>query len=253
MSSFAIDDAAWSNRWRHRSSAEKALLAMGLLAVASTTGRPAVGVAVAVVSLLAATRLAGVPMRTFVLAWSAPLAFVVPALMAVVISVGPAPDAVARLGPLSVTDGALEQAAMLGSRAFGGSGALLLLATTTPFIDVVDGARRLRVPEPILDVAALTYRFVLVLASSAHRTLDAQRARLGYGTGRAARNSVGLLSARVGLRSMDRARRLEEGLAGRGYAGSLRTLAPVARTDRRFMAGALIVLALLQALSWWPR
>ena len=54
------------------------------------------------------------------------------------------------------------------------------------------------------------------------------------------------------LRSWDRARRLESGLAGRGYEDALRTLEPVHRRSTAFLVGSLVLLAAILAgsLAW---
>ena len=61
MARLAIDEAAWSNAWRTRSTAEKAVLALGLLAVAVTARSAPVALAVLVLAVGAALAGARVP------------------------------------------------------------------------------------------------------------------------------------------------------------------------------------------------
>ena len=51
------------------------------------------------------------------------------------------------------------------------------------------------------------------------------------------------------IRSWDRARRLEAGLAGRGYEDALRTLEPERQRSRAFLAGSLVLLGTIVAGS----
>ena len=98
-------------------------------------------------------------------------------------------------------------------------------------------------PDPLVEVANLTYRLVFVLLESTRTIAEAQAARLGYTGYRTSLRSSGSLVAAVFVRSWMRARRLEEGLAGRGYVDSLRTLDPPLRSSGRFLACALALVA----------
>ncbi|MFV2119280.1 hypothetical protein ACE14D_12880, partial [Streptomyces sp. Act-28] len=51
------------------------------------------------------------------------------------------------------------------------------------------------------------------------------------------------------VRAFDRAARLQTGLAGRGYDGTLRVLVPDVRVDRRFLAATAALLATVVALT----
>ena len=57
------------------------------------------------------------------------------------------------------------------------------------------------------------------------------------------------LCATAFVRAFDRAGRLQAGLAGRGYDGTLRVLVPEARISRRFVAVSAVLLTGLVALT----
>jgi cobalt/nickel transport system permease protein len=117
---------------------------------------------------------------------------------------------------------------------------MLMLATTTPVSDLLAWARRRGVPEAVVDIAGLVYRLLFVLLTTLHAVRDAQTARLGYANRRAAIRSAAALTAAVLTRSWDRARRLEDGLAGRGLDGPLRVLDEVLPSSRRFVAASAL-------------
>jgi cobalt/nickel transport system permease protein len=241
MSGLAIDDAAWSSAWRPRSPADKLLLSLGLVISALVLpvwpGTLLVGLAAVVLALGPAR----VPARTFARAVRLPLAFIVVGALTSVVEVGSgglgwAPDAAAR------------GAALVG-HGLAGSAAVLLLATTTPMSDLLPELRRLRVPDAVIEVASVVYRLLFVLLTSLTTIREAQTARMGHSTVRRSYRSSGVLAAAVLTRSWDRARRLQEGLTGRGMETGLRVLPEALPSSRPFVAATVGGLAALAAVT----
>ncbi|MDN5718361.1 MAG: cobalt ECF transporter T component CbiQ [Janibacter sp.] len=224
---------------------EKSLVCVGLLLVAATTtslvvaglvGSSAVGLAVA----------ARVPVRTWLGAMLGPLVFIVIGAVTIAITFGPG-DLVS-WGPLGVDEGSVSRAALVAARALAATSATVLLAATTPMVDLLAGLRRARVPEVAIDIAAVTYRMIFSLLDAASSIRDAQAGRLGYASGRTARRSVGLLAAAVLVKAWDRAQRLDEGLAGRGGVGAVPVVPARAVSTPFVLVAGLLVLS-LAALS----
>ena len=135
----------------------------------------------------------------------------------------------------------LAAAGGLIARALAGLSCLLFLALTTPATDLMAGLRRLGVPAEIVEVALLMYRFIFLIADEAFAMNAAQAARLGHATGCRRLRSLGLLLASLLPRALDRARRLETGLAARGWDGEMRVLSD--QPARSWPVLALIVTA----------
>ncbi|MEU2349785.1 cobalt ECF transporter T component CbiQ [Modestobacter sp. NPDC049651] len=239
MSGLAIDDAAWASAWRRRSPADKLLLSLGLVVCALVLPVWPAGVLVAAAAVVLALGPARVPARTFLRAVRLPLAFIAVGALTTVVEVGGggigwAPDAAARAGSLV-------------GHAVAGSAAVLLLAATTPISDLLPALARLRVPAAVLEVASVTYRLLFVLLTSLTTIREAQTARMGHATVRASYRSSGALAAAVLTRSWDRARRLQDGLAGRGMETGLRVLPETLPASRRFEAATVVGLGALVA------
>lgn len=241
----SLDDAAWSSPWRTRSTLEKSLLCLGLLLVAATTTSVTVAAVVGAcaVSLTAAAR---VPLGVWVHAMIGPLVFI--ALGALTIAVTFGPGDVVSFGPLGVDEGSAARAALVATRALAATSAMVLLAATTPMVDLLAGLRRARVPEVAVDIAAVTYRMIFTLLDAASAIRSAQAGRLGYATGASARRSVGQLCAAVLVTAWDKARRLEDGLAGRGGVGSV-PLVPARAVSTPFVLAAATLVVGLAGLS----
>lgn len=240
MKGLAIDVAAWASPWRYRSPGDKVLLAGGLvvsaLALPVWPGCPLVA-AVAVGLALGPGRVAP---RVLARAARGALAFIV--LGGAGIAITWQPGAAGILG-LTVTRASAAAALATIAHALAGTAAVLLLATTTPMSDLLAWAGRRGVPEAVVDVAGLVYRLLFVLLDTAQSVRSAQTARLGYADRRAAMRSATALTAAVLTRAWARARRLEEGLAGRGLDGPLRVLADERPSSRAFVGATLGALA----------
>ncbi len=241
MTGLAVDDAAWASAWRHRSPGDKLLLCGGLVGCALLLPAWPGGLLVGLVAVGLALGPARVPARTFGRAVRLPLGFVVVGALTAVVAVdgdgiGWAPDAAARAGSLA-------------GHGLAGSAAVLLLATTTPMSDLLPALRRLRVPEAVVEVASVVYRLLFVLLESLRTIREAQTARMGHSSLRRSYRSSGVLAAAVLTRSWDRARRMHDGLAGRGMETGLRVLPEVLPSSRAFLASSVAGLAGIVALT----
>lgn len=238
MTGPAIDTAAWTCRWRTRSPGDKVLLGLGLTALALVLPAWPASPLVALVAVGLAVGPAGVGPRILATAARGPLAFIL---------LGAAGIAVTWRAPgggwpaLTVTPDSLGQAARTGAHAVAGTCGVFLLASTTPVSDLLDWARRHAVPAVVVDIAALVYRLLFILLATATQVRAAQVARLGYATRRATLRSAGLLTTAILTRAWDRARRLEDGLTGRGLDGPLTVLPDPRPSSPRFVAATLLL------------
>jgi cobalt/nickel transport system permease protein len=115
--------------------------------------------------------------------------------------------------------------------------------------DLLPALRRARVPDAVVEVASVVYRLLFVLLGSLHTIREAQTARMGYSSVRRSYRSSGALAAAVLTRSWDRARRMQEGLTGRGMETGLRVLPEVLPSSRVFLASSAAALLAIVATS----
>ena len=241
MTGLAIDDAAWASAWRPRSPADKVLVSVGLVVSALLLPVWPGSVLVGLTAVVLALGPARVPARTFGRAVRLPLTFILVGALTTVVQVGGdgvgwAPDAAAQAGSLV-------------GHSVAGSAAVLLLATTTPMSDLLPALQRLHVPAAVIEVASVVYRLLFVLLTSLTTIREAQAARMGYATVRSSYRSSGALAAAVLTRSWDRARRLQDGLAGRGLETGLRVLPETRPASRPFELATVVGLAALAVSS----
>ncbi len=232
----SLDALAYTNPWRLRHPGEKAALSLGLLACAVTLppwpGAALVGTA-ALVTLLGPVALAPAQVWRAV---RAPLVFVAVGSVPLLVAVGGAP-------PVRWEPAGAGPALALAGRALAGLLCLVLFAATTPLADTLPRLERLGVPAAVTEIAALVYRLLFLLLDTIATVREAQAGRLGFRTWRTTYRSVAGQAGAVFVGSFDRARRLEEGLALRGYTGSLKVRVEARPVSWRFLAATALLLA----------
>ena len=125
---------------------------------------------------------------------------------------------------LTVTPATFATAVLLVARAFGCAAAMNFLALTTPMVDLIDLMRRVHVPDLLIELFTLIYRFIGALSESLERMYTAQDSRLGYSSLRRSMTSVGLLGSQLFIDAYRRSQRLQLALDSRCYDGQLRVL-----------------------------
>ncbi len=249
MSVSTLDDAAWSGPWREISCTAKvlsaAILLTAALALPPWPGAAVVGLT-GVVLLLVGAR---VPVLTLAVALSLPIVSIVTG--AATIALVSAGAASWSIGPVGWTLESLTTGARVVVRGLAGTVAIYVLALTTPLVDVVSWARRLGIPGPLLDVADAMYRLLFVTMAAAVALVNAFTRRLGTTPGGRRRwNNRGLLLSAIGMRSLARATRLEQGLSLRGDLDSLRTLTHATRAGWQLPLACVVATCAAGALSW---
>ncbi len=211
----SLDTLAHTNPWRRRHPGEKAVLALGLLACA--VALPPWPGAVVVGGSALALLLGPLRLRPgqLVRAVRAPLVFVAVGSLPLLVAVGG--DPLVRWAPEG-----LGPAVALTGRAVAALLCLILFAASTPIADALPRLERLGVPAAVIEVAALVYRLLFLLLDTAATVREAQAGRLGFRSWRTTYRCVAAQAAAIFVGAFDRARRLEQGLALRGYTGSLR-------------------------------
>jgi len=248
---------SWANlsRWRHHPT-EVTVLAGGLLLLALALPPVPCGFAILAVSAAAIVLGAGIPAGVYLRVMALPMSFLLAGSVALLFSVD-VPDG--RLAISLAPDG-LESAGKVILRSLAAVSATLLLALSVPLAEVLSLLRRCHAPVVLVELMGLVYRLLSVFDDTLRDLLTAQSCRLGYRNLRTSYRSLGAAVASLFIRAIDRARRLEMGLAARGYQGELRVLSCRHAVSVRGLLLALatqlsiIALAVLwQGVPFWPR
>ena len=243
-SGLALDHAAWSSPWRLRSLRDKGVLSGSLLIAAISLPPFPGGASVAAISAALLLGPIGVGVvRLLRILWL-PMASIVIGVATVAVSLSWDGGLNAQ-----ITAPGLAMAAALAVRALAATLAMFTLACSTPMVDLFAALRKARVPGALVEIAALVYRFTFSLLESVGAIHHAQEARLGYINRKAAMRSASMGVAVLFTRTWDQARRLEDGLAGRGYEDALRTLEPDRLRSGVFLLSSVAVVAAVVGTS----
>lgn len=240
-----IDRVAHTNRWSGRNPRDKLLLGGGLL-ILSVVLPPVPGAILVLIAAVTAT-VAGarVPAGDYLRVLMLPAAFMISGAAVLAISLrldggGPA---------VSFSSVGATTALTVSLRALAATASLLLIILTTPVSEFLGLLRKIRVPAAIVDVTLLVYRFTMVTAEVAERARISQASRMGYTGFRRSLRSAGLLAASLLPRVLDKASRMETGLAARAYDGNLRVLSSPVAPSRRFAVASVALQGGILAVS----
>ncbi len=236
----AIDACAHTNRW-HARSGPVALFCAGLMLCVLGAPPLAAGPLVWAAASVAAVMGAGVPGRLFFDAMLVPAGFLLTSAAALCVTLGFADGGVV----LGLSAAGAWTALQTGLRAAGALAVTLCFACTVPTAAWMALLRRAGAPEALLDLIMLVYRMLFVLDDARLAILRAQDNRLGFRTVKVALRSTARAAAALFLRSLQRAARLEQGLAARGYTDRLPVLPPpMAVCPGAYAAAAAVPVAL---------
>ncbi len=247
-----IDSTAHGNRLSGVSALEKMTFSGGMLLLALFLPPIPGDVLVLVVTMVAALVVARIPIGTYAKVMAVPLVFLCISLLPLLVSLSLGGPYLLRLSPAA---GGPLLALGVALRALAALSCLLFLALSTPLPAILQALRRLGVPAVVVEVAALVYRSIWTFVETVAATRRAQAARLGYRSLGRSYRSLGMLTASLFGRSLQRARALENGLAARNWHGDLRVLGEEASVSAGHLAlivgvqAAVVLLTLLWVLS----
>ena len=256
----SVDDAAWHSPWRRRRVGEKLALSLGLILTALLAPTWPGTLLVSIAAIVAILGCARIEPRVLALVMSAPLAFILIGTLPIAVSIGwtggQATDQILwQLGPLTMSVQSLRTALRIFAHSIAGTLSIMVLATTTPMVDLITWLRNVHVPDALLEIASLTYRLLFILLESGLAIRQAQLNRLadypGGGTAgfKNRIRAAGQAMSAIMVRAWSRSARLDQGLANRGYESALVTLPIYRPRSWKLIGGTAACLAAIWTIS----
>jgi len=150
---------------------------------------------------------------------------------------------------LSVREEGANLALLLIARTFGGMCSLFFVALTTPMIDIFAVQKSLRIPDSVIELSMMIYRYIFVFLDQAAMIHSAQVMRLGDARLKNSLNSFAMLSSALFLRSWEQGERLMVAMDARCYDGKLDLAEQAGKTDTRAVFAVAAYLAAVAALA----
>lgn len=239
----SLEEGALLSRLRHRS-AETAAFCAGLGLCALCVPSVLSGVLVALVSISVAAW-ARVPRGPYLRLLAGAAGFCAVSLLPLSVSVTVSNGLHIAFDPRGMRAGILA-----ATRAAGTLSATLLLSGSVPFPRLVALLRRMGAPALCTDLLALVHREIFLLDETSARLRMALASR---GSGATLR-TLSMGASALFVQSLERARRLEDGLASRGSSdGDVRWLEEPVGISVPAMLAAIAVPAAVASAALWGR
>lgn len=251
-----IDTLAARSRLRGVSPALKAGVCVVSLVLCVWAADAVIGLVTALSMALLICCLGGVRARELLRLLRWPVVFLV--ISCVVILIEPAALQGAllslRVGKLvlCVTETSLQSAVTLFFQALGAVCCLLFFGTTTPMPQQIELMRKLHLPEILIELMYLIYRYLFVLLQVQQQMTLAATARLGFRGVRRSISTAGRISGALLASSFRRSSACYDAMTARGYDGKLSFLTGMPKLRARhalFAAGYVLALGALVALK----
>lgn len=244
-----LDDYAQTNALRNVSPRLKLVLGLGSILLCVFSPSPVAPIVAGLTMSAITVFLAKIPVRFFCKLLIVPLTFVLLSSLAILfVSALGDPIIVFRAFGLDLGIGheSANTALLVLSRTFGSTSSLFFIALTTPMIEIFSILKSLGLPDVLLELSMMIYRYIFVLTDQAMMINSAQTMRLGHASLRSSLYSFSMLSGVLFLRAWEHGERLMVAMDSRCYDGRLDVFE--GRTPI-MLQGALTVIGYLGAVA----
>lgn len=249
-----IDSLAYNSKLRNIAAAQKTLLALAALIICIAANSFIVSAVTAAVMLTLTIAVGKTDAKRVFHLMTVPIVFVIMGAAAIAISIGRdngAMIAAFKIGGIyfGIGRAGLPLALRTMAKCFGAVSCMYFLSLTTPMIDLFTLLRKSIIPNFIIEIAELIYRYIFVLFDVSDRIRTAQDARLGYATLKTSYRSTAQLASNLFMRAFSQAEKTYTAMESRGYDGEINVIKPKVNYSVSFgifetaYAAALIALA----------
>lgn len=222
--SMAIDKYAYCSRLKEWNSSGKAAFAVASLIAVLAADSIKVSLMTIVFMGILSVFGGRIGMTDYLRLLAVPGAFIVLGTIAVLIQFGAGSGDIVFRIPFGsvymyVTQASIWQSISLATKAFAAFSAIFLLTLSTPMGEIIMLLRRLHIPELIIELMHLIYRYIFILFEVMDKQNEAAQSRLGYYDKRTAFHTIGSQAAGLFVVSMKKAEGYYDALESRGYDG----------------------------------
>jgi len=219
-----LDDYALASPLRRTNNWLKlTVVAAGVLGGVSAAS-PVTPLFIAVCMGFAAVVLAKVPIKFYLKLIALPLGFAATGSIVILFFFGTGYEiaSIDILGyHLAIRSQGLNMAVLVMARTLSGMCCLFFLALSTPVIELFSVLKTSRVPDVVIELSMLIYRYIFVLLEVALSIKFAQTVRLGYKDLMSSLHSTAMLAGTLFIRSWEQGERLFIAMDSRCYDGKL--------------------------------
>ena len=149
---------------------------------------------------------------------------------------------------LSMREDGANLALLLMARTFGGMCSLFFIALTTPMIEIFAVLKSLHIPESVIELSMMIYRYIFVFLDQAAMIHSAQVMRLGDAGVKNSLHSFAMLSSVLFLRSWEQGERLMVTMDARCYDGKLDLMEQTSDAIPKAVLAVMVYLAAILSI-----
>lgn len=223
------DRYAYQSKLRHMDPVAKLVLSMAAITLCLVCRGVFTGICTLLIMGALTTLWGGVRPRVFFRFLRIPMAFLILGCLTIIVESQPIGTTMLLGVPVGdtvwgITPDSLHRGICMIVKSMGAISVMYFLSLNTPMTDLTWALRKLHVPQLMIELMDLIYRFIFVLSDTAGKIRTAQDSRLGYVGFRRSMNSLGTLASMVFLRAWNKGDKVYSALESRGYTGNLLTV-----------------------------
>ena len=125
---------------------------------------------------------------------------------------------------LGITSDGFDTGFLVFARIMGGFSCLAFLALSTPMTEIFSVLEDIKIPQIVLEIAMLMYRYIFVFLDEAINMYHSQETRLGYSSIKKTYKSMGMLASNLFIKTWMKGEQTYMAMESRCYDGSIKTL-----------------------------
>lgn len=192
-----IDKYAYTNRLTNSNPFIKFVIVVIALSIATITKSNYVNLLILAVMILLTTIVAQIPLDKYLKMLFIPSTFLLLSIITILFSISKVDIYIWSINLfdnyIGITSGSTEQSILLTTRVFAAIASTFFLGLTTPLNMLIRVFKRLKIPNSIIELIVLIYRFIFILLQEAYEIHNGQELKFGYLNTRNSLNSLGLL------------------------------------------------------------
>jgi cobalt/nickel transport system permease protein len=149
---------------------------------------------------------------------------------------------------LSIREDGANLALLLIARTFGGMCSLFFIALTTPMVEIFSVIKSMGLPDFLVELSMLMYRYIFVFVDQAAMIHNAQVMRMGDAGLKNTLNSHSMLSSVLFLRAWEQGERLIVAMDARCYDGKLDLMEQPIKAGPKAIFALMVYMAVVAAI-----
>lgn len=199
---------------------------------------------IAVIMILATITAAKIPVRYYFSLMKLPIIFILISFITLIINFSKVPMGIFSIrifnNYICITKDALFQGIRVTIKGYSAISCLYFINLTTPIQDIIEVLKKLHVPNIVIELMYLIYRYIFLLMDVQHKMTTAAMSRLGYMDRKNSLYTFSHISGNVIVNSFRRSSSSYDAMESRCYDGEISFL-----TRDKKVKGSHIIIAIL--------